>query len=133
MSCGCETGKVCQRLVVSQAVTFADGVLTINVPQRTFENGEKYCFVVAQEIPPETTIYAPAVITIGTGTVEYPITNRCCAPVTACALRSGYRYATRLATTGTGGSFRLLGEAACAPGNALATIDGTEPEGGGGA
>ena len=80
--------RLCDRLVLSQAVTFADGTLTINLPAGSYANGEKYCIVIAQAIPETTTITAPVVITIGTGTEEYPLTNRCCAQVTACALRT---------------------------------------------
>ena len=57
-------------LVLSQAVTFADGTLTINLPAGSYANGEKYCIVIAQAIPEATTITAPVVITIGTGTEE---------------------------------------------------------------
>lgn len=124
MNCACENGRVCRKLVVSQSVTFADGTLTINLPQRTFANGERCCVIVGQEIPEAATIYAPVVFTIGSGTDEYPLLDRCCAPVTVCAIRSGYRYAAQVQTTATGGTFKLLGRAACAPSNALAVIDG---------
>lgn len=127
--------RLCNRLVLSQAVTFADGTLTINLPAGSYNNGEKYCIVVAQTIPATTTITAPVVITIGTGTEEYPLTNRGCAQVTACALRTRTRYSTVVSTSATGGSFKLLGRANCAPNNNLIAIDGTAPaaEGGGGA
>ena len=39
---------------------------------------------IAQAIPDAATINAPVVITIGTGTVQYPLTRRNCAQVTAC-------------------------------------------------
>ena len=132
----CETVcRLCPRLVLSQTVTFADGTLTINLPAGSYNDGQKYCIVIAQTIPAATTITAPVVITIGDGTEEYPLTNRCCAQVTACALRTRTRYATVVATSATGGSFKLLGKASCAPNNNLTAIDGTAPaaEGGGGA
>lgn len=134
MSCN-TVCRLCDRLILSQAVTFADGTLTINLPAGSYNNGQKYCIVVAQAIPAATTITAPVVITIGDGTEEYPLTNRCCAQVTACALRTRTRYATMVATSATGGSFKLLGRASCAPVNNLTAIDGTAPaaEGGGGA
>ena len=47
--------KVCDRLVISQAVTFADGTLTVNLPAGSYGNGCKYCVVIAQTIPTETT------------------------------------------------------------------------------
>lgn len=127
--------RLCDRLILSQAATFADGTLTINLPAGSYNDGQKYCIVIAQTIPAATTITAPVVITIGAGTEEYPLTNRCCAQVTACALRTRTRYATVVATSATGGSFKLLGKASCAPNNNLTAIDGTAPaaEGGGGA
>ena len=54
--------KLCDRLVISQAVTFANGVLTINLPAGTYNNGCKYCIVIAQTIPAATTITAPVAI-----------------------------------------------------------------------
>lgn len=120
-------GKLCRHLVLSQTVTFADGVLQINIPAGSYNNGERYCLVIAQAIPTETTIAAPVVITIGAGTEQYPLQNRCCAPVTACGIRTRMRYATIVATSPTGGVFKLLGSPACAPDYSLAAIDGTAP------
>ena len=125
-------GRLCRRLALSQAVTFADGTLTINIPAGSYGNGERYCLVIAQAIPAETTITAPVVITIGAGTEQYPLQNRCCAPVTACAIRTRTRYATVVATSPTGGVFKLLGTPACAPNYSLAAINGTTPTTGGG-
>lgn len=132
MACKTTCG-LCDRLIISNAVTFADGTLTINLPAGAYNNGEKYCIVVAQTIPAATTITAPVVITIGDGTEEYPLTNRCCAQVTACAIRTRTKYTTCVATDATGGTFKALGKLACAPTNALTAIDGTAPaaEGGG--
>ena len=124
--------RLCDRLVLSQAVTFADGTLTINLPAGSYANGEKYCIVIAQAIPEATTITAPVVITIGTGTEEYPLTNRCCAQVTAASLRTRTRYSTVVSTSATGGTFKMLGKGACAPVNNLTAIDGTAPASGGG-
>ena len=125
--------RLCDRLVISQAVTFADGTLTINIPAGSYANGGKYCLVIAQAIPDATTINAPVVITIGTGTEEYPLTKRNCAQATACSIRTRTRYSTIVSTNATGGAFRLLGTPCCAPNNALSAIDGTAPaaEGGG--
>lgn len=119
--------KLCDRLVISQAVTFADGTLTINLPAGSYGDGCEYCIVVAQTIPDTTTITAPVVVTIGDGTAEYPLVNQCCAQVTACALRTRTRYKVRVATSATGGSFKMLGRGCCAPNNNLRAIDGTVP------
>lgn len=123
--------KLCSRLVISQAVAFAAGTLTINLPAGSYNNREKYCIVVAQSIPAAATITAPVAITIGTGTEQYPLVGRDCAQVTACAIRTRTKYSTRLNTNAAGGSFRLLGRAACAPSNDLASVDGTAPATGG--
>lgn len=122
--------KLCDQLIISQAVTFADGTLTINIPAGSYKNGCKYCIVIAQTIPAATTITAPVVITIGDGTEEYPLTNRCCAQVVASALRTRTRYATVVGTDSTGGVFKMLGRGCCSPDNSLAAIDGTAPTAG---
>ena len=127
----CNTCRLCNRLIISQAVNFAAGTLTVNLPAGSYNNGERYCIVVAQAIPEATTITAPVVITIGDGTEEYPLTNRCCAQVVAASLRTRTRYATVVSTSATGGSFRMLGRGSCAPDNALTAIDGTAPVAGG--
>lgn len=116
--------RLCKRFVISSAVTFTDGNLVINIPAGAYANGEKYCIVVAQTIPSTTTINAPVYVTIGTGTTLYPVTNRCCAQLTACAIRTRTKYSTVVSTTPTGGTFKLLGRPACAPNNNLTSIDG---------
>ena len=124
--------KLCDRLILSADVTFADGTLTINLPEDSYDNGCQYCIVIAQPIPAETTITAPVVVTIGDGVVEYPLVGCGCAQLVACQLRTRTKYAVKVVTTATGGSFRLLGRANCAPNNALAAIDGTDPAAAGG-
>lgn len=121
------TQKLCDKLIISEAVTFNGTSLVINIPAGSYRDGEQICVVVAQSIPDTTTINAPVVISIGTGTVLYPVTNQCCAQLSACAIRTRTRYAMRVSTTATGGSFKLLGRTCCAPANALTAIDGTAP------
>ena len=119
--------KLCNRLVISQSVTFSGGTLIINIPSGSYNDGEKYCIVVAQSIPSTATIGAPVVVTIGTGTTLYPL-NKCnCAQATACNIRSRTRYAVCVSTTTTGGSFRMLGNVCCAPSSNLSAISGTTP------
>ena len=120
---------LCPRLILSQAVTFADGTLTINLPAGSYDNSKKYCIVVAQAIPAATTITAPVVVTIGTGTEEYPLTNRYGVQVTANMIRTRTKYATCVSTTATGGAFRMLGapKGYCTIDNSLTAIDGTAP------
>lgn len=119
--------SLCRRLIISQSVTFTGGNLVINIPAGNYNDREKYCIVIAQAIPNTATINAPVVITIGTGTQQYPLTNRCCAQVTACAIRTRTRYSTVVSTSGTGGTFRLIGNACPCPTNRLASINGTAP------
>lgn len=119
--------KLCDKLIISQAVTFADGTLTINIPAGSYGDGRKYCIVIAQAIPDATTINAPVVVTIGAGTAQYPLTKCDCSQVTACGIRTRTRYSTVVSTNATGGVFKLLGRTCCAPNNALTAIDGTAP------
>lgn len=119
--------KLCDKLVLSQSVTFAGGNLVVNLPAGSYGNGCKYCIVVAQSIPDTVTRNAPVVITIGTGTEQYPLTNRCCAQVTQQAINTRTRYATVVSTSATGGTFRLLGNTCPCPTNNLRSINGTAP------
>lgn len=125
--------RLCDRLVISQAVIFDDGNLAINLPAGSYGNCEKYCIVITQTIPAAATINAPVFITIGDGAESYPLTTRNCAQVTACGLRTRTRYAVRVATDAAGGgAFRMLGNPCCSPSNAPDAIDGTAPDAGGG-
>ena len=90
--------KLCNHLVISQSVAFTGGNLVVTLPAGSYSNGEKYCIVIAQSIPEATTITAPVMIQIGTGTTLYPLENRCCAQVTACGIRTRTKYATRVVT-----------------------------------
>lgn len=119
--------KLCDRLVISQSVTFTGGSLVVNLPAGSYGDGCKYCIVIGQAIPAETTINAPVVITIGTGTQQYPLANRCCAQVMACGIRTRTRYSTVVSTSATGGTFKLLGSACPCPTNNLRGLDGTAP------
>ena len=125
---------LCPRLILSADVTFAAGTLTINLPAVSYNNGQKYCVVLAQAIPAATTITAPVVVTIGDGTETYPLTNRYGAQVTANLLRTRTKYATCVSTTSTGGAFRLLGlpKGCCPVTSNLTAIDGTAPTAEGG-
>ena len=100
--------KLCDRLIISQAITFTGGNLVVNLPDGSYNNNEKYCIVLAQAIPATTTINAPVVITIGTGTQQYPLVNRCCRPVTACGVRTRTRYSTCVETSATSAVFKML-------------------------
>ena len=119
--------RLCDKIRISQAVNFTDGNLIINLPAGSYNDGEKICIIIAQTIPATTTINAPAFITIGTGTQQYPLTKCDCSQVTACALRTRTRYSVCVSTTATGGAFKLIGKPCCAPNNNLTSINGTAP------
>lgn len=119
--------KLCKNLVISTAVAFTGGNLVITLPAGSYTNGCKYCIVIAQAIPDTTTINAPVVIQIGTGTEQYPLTKCNCVQVTACGVRTRTKYCTVVSTNATGGTFKLLGKPSCAPDNNLTAIDGTAP------
>ena len=105
----CPASKcLCERLILSQAVTFSGTNLIINIPEGKYADGEKYCIVVAQDIPTTTTIAANVVITIGTETTTYPLVNCDCTNVLACQIQSRKRYSTVVHTNIQSGVFKLL-------------------------
>ena len=107
------TKRLCDRLIISAAVTFADGTLTINLPDGNYGNRERYCIVVAQTIPAETTIAAPVVITIGDDATTYPLMNADCTTVYACSIDTRTRYSVCVFTDIASGVFKLLGRLPC--------------------
>jgi hypothetical protein len=118
--------RLCNRLVLSQSVSFTGGNLIINIPAGSYYDEQKYCIVVAQSVPSTATITAPVYVTIGTGTVQYPLTKCDCSQATACSIASRTRYSVRLETTPTGGTFHMLGKVCCVNRN-LASVNGTAP------
>lgn len=120
--------RLCDRLIISTAVTFTAGTgLIINIPAGSYSDGCKYCIVVGQAIPDATTITSPVFITIGAGTELYPLNQCDGTQVTANQIRTRTRYATRVATTATGGAFNLLSKLCGNLDNGLTAIDGTAP------
>lgn len=115
--------QLCPKLILSQAITFTGGNVVVNLPDGSYTNGEKYCIVLAQTIPTTATINAPVVFTIGAGTTTFPLTNRCCAQVTACGVRTRTKYSTIVVTSATGAAFRMIGNPCCSPSNNLAAVD----------
>lgn len=113
MSCS-NHNKICERLIISDSVTFENNTLIINIPQGNYCNDEKYCIVVAQSIPDTTTITAPVVITIGTDTTTtYPLVYCDCTNVYACSINSRTRYSVKVHTDIGGGVFSLLKKLPC--------------------
>ena len=119
--------KLCDKLVLSQSITFDGTSLVINLPAGSYNNNTKYCVVLAQSIPSTVTINAPVVFTIGTGTVQYQLVNRCCRPVSACGVRTRTKYSLCVETTPTTAVFKMLGNPCCQPNNNLSSVNGTAP------
>lgn len=126
MSCS-NSCRLCDRLVISQSVTVVtvDGTdtLVIDLPQRAYNNGQKYCIVIAQAIPTTATIAMPVAFSIGGDTTTvYPFVRCDCSQITACGLRTRTRYATRVSTNAISGVFKSLGGISCYPINNLASL-----------
>lgn len=112
MSCS-NTKRLCNRLIISQAVNFDGTNLLIDLPQAAYNNNEKYCIVIAQNIPSSATINAPVFITIGGGTATYPLLNCDCTTVTACSVNKRTKYCVKVKTNIASGSFVMIGKLPC--------------------
>ena len=115
--------KLCDNFIISTAVAFADGVLTVTLPAGSYADGCKYCVVIAQTIPATTTIASTVEFVIGAGTESYPLVDRCGNPVTAGRVRTRTKYPVCVNTTATGGSFRLTRNLCC-EGETLGALEG---------
>jgi uncharacterized Fe-S center protein len=110
----CQASKrICDNIIISAAVTFTNDTLVINIPEGTYLDGERYCIVVAQNLPDTTTINAPVVITIGADATTYPLVNCNCTNVTACSINRRTRYSVKVRTDVATGVFMLTGKIPC--------------------
>lgn len=119
--------RLCNRLVLSQAINFANNTVIIDLPAGSYSDGCKYCIVLAQSIPQTAAIGSNVVFTIGGGAVQYPLVNKCCSQVTACGIRTRTKYAVTVETSATGANFKMLGNPCCQPNNNLRSVSGTSP------
>lgn len=130
---------LCNHLIISDSVSFADNNLLIDIPAGTYENREKYCIIVAQDIPSDTTISADVAITIGGDTENlYPLVNPNCTNVSASKIQPRTKYATRVFTNIQSGVFKLIESINCyscqnygAPSLPIATAEAANETGGG--
>ena len=119
--------KLCDKLILSTSVTYNAPNLQIGIPEGSYYNNEKYCIVIAQNIPTETPVDAPVTISIVNGTQVYPLTTCDCRPVTARAIRTRTKYSTVVKTDATSGIFRLIGKLCpCTLTSGREFINGTE-------
>ena len=119
--------KLCKNLIISQSVTIVtvNGVdtLVIDLPERAYNDGCKYCVVIAQTIPTTATIVTPVAFSIGGDTTTvYPFVRCDCSQVTACAIRTRTRYSTIVSTNSIGGVFKSLGGLCPCPTNNLESL-----------
>lgn len=113
--------RLCDKFILSQAITFNGTNLIVNLPEGSYRNCQKYCIVLAQSIPEGTTINAPVVFTIGAGTTLYPFLNCDCTPIFASQVRTRRIYPTRVNTAVDTGVFKYIGNCKL-PSNATTTI-----------
>ena len=114
--------KLCSRSIISQSITFDGTSLVVNLPNDNYGNKQKYCIILAQSIPDETTINAPVIFTIGTGTVQYPFVNNDCTPILASQVRTRRVYRTKVSTGVNDGVFKYVGDC-CLPSNSTTVVD----------
>lgn len=122
MSCK-NSCRLCNRLVISQSVTLVDDTVVIDLPARAYNNGQKYCVIIAQAIPTDATIASTVAFSIGGDTTTlYPFVRCDCSQITACGVRTRTRYATVVSTNATSGVFKSLGGISCFPTNNLESL-----------
>jgi hypothetical protein len=115
----------CTRKIFSTGVSLVtvDGTdtLVIDVPEQTFSNCQRGCFVITQSIPDTVTISTPVAISIGgVTTTVYPLVTCTGGQVLASQLRTRRRYPFRVDAISA--TFVILRNLSCAAVNTFATI-----------
>lgn len=100
--------KICKRLVASVSVAVVGTSLVVNIPDRSYDNCQRLCLLIAQEVPTTATRGMPVVITIGTGTTQYPLVKCNGGPVTQEYIAQGDVYPLMTQTNATSAVFRVL-------------------------
>lgn len=103
--------RLCPRVILANEVTFAGGVLTLNIPAGTYLNHARYHLVIADTVPDETTAASTIVVTIGDDATTYPLLlcNGVQATYRSMLPRTRWVYPVVFNTdVGGGGNFRLL-------------------------
>lgn len=123
--------RLCDRLIISTSVTVVGTGLVVNIPAGTYQNGCKYCIVIAQAIPDAATVNMPVSISIGgVTTTLYPLVDRCGVQLTASEIRTRTKYAAVVVTNATGGVFRICGKICNRSGSTLDALMTAAEEGG---
>ena len=103
--CNC---RLCNRFVGSASVTIVGTSLVINIPDANYNDCERICLAILQEIPTTATRGMPVVITIGDDATQYPLIRCNGIPVTQEYIGQGYIYQVKVLTTTTSAVFRVL-------------------------
>lgn len=119
--------RINPRSVTPTAVTFAADTLAITLPQMSYNSGCPYFLRLDDVIPAATTLGSLVVITIGEGTVEYPLLDCRGVQLTAERLRSGYSYPVVVVGTNTNGAFKVIAPMVYPRCNTSVSLDGTDP------
>ena len=117
--------RLCNKFILSQSIVYNSTVnqLIVDLPAGAYSNCQKYCIVLAQSIPTDTTINAQVVFTIGGDqTVGYPFLNQDCTPIYASQVRTRRVYPTRVNTAVNQGVFKYIGKN-CLPSNATTILN----------
>lgn len=109
MSCN-NRCKLCNNIVISTAVQFdsENDQVVVTLPTATYNNKQRYCIIIAQEIPTDATISSQVVFNTG-GSENYPFVNKCCENVLACQISTRRIYPTRVNANISSGVFRYIG------------------------
>lgn len=105
--------RLCPKFIISNSIVFNATVnqLIVDLPAGNYGNCTKYCIVLAQSFPTDTTINAQVVFTIdGDATVGYPFLNKDCTPVLASQVRTRRLYPVRVNTGISTGAFKYIGD-----------------------
>lgn len=111
---------LCRRFVGSASITVVGTDLVVNIPAATYNNGTRICLGLLQELPDAATINMPVVITIGTGTTQYPLIKCNGTPVVASDIDFRAVYKLKVQTTPTAAVFRVLNGLCCSSQNSAA-------------
>lgn len=122
--------RICKRLVISASVAVVGTSLVVNIPERSYDNCQKLCLLIAQEIPTTATRGMPVVITIGTGTTQYPLVRCNGNPVTQEYIGQDNVYPLRVQTNATSAVFKVLCDLCCVSTNIQAIPVETAAAGG---
>lgn len=115
--------KICSNLVISTAVAVVGTSLVISIPQDTYDNCERVCLLIAQDIPDAATINMPVSVAIGADTTTlYPLIRCSGLQVTASEISSNSIYPSQVITNATSGSFKVLAGLPCNKSNVVPSI-----------